>query len=597
MSPFARHPLALTLAGAVLAAAAAAWSAPPAGAAAGPQIQVSTSTTLPGVATRLVLSTNATVGTTTGVISVANTGTSTLTVTSVDVTGAQASSFQVTNPVGAFTVPAGGSTNVTVRFMPPSGSPIEQRATATVRSNDAVSPAAAVALAAAFAPGTDGPGEPSLPQLLRTLGYTTSTGPEGTSNYISNNRAVRGDERISPYWLPASPGSAVTVRPIARYVQHTTPCPCGRTRWALRYPDPAKDLISFPADNANGTFGPGNEKLFPSFTGTTSFSPSGPFQLFSDAGVSSDDGRNANAVHDWRFYPAKDAAGAAVPNTWIGAFDTGTVAADKNWDYQDAVYLITNAKPELTVAGAPSAAGLKLDFDVAKSGTLLDGTGKGTGFTSVQANDAGTQYDPSKLALNTGTGELAVTAAPGTFIGSEDSQVNALQQSFDAARYRSRLSARLNGPLTGLTGAGASRAGVFFGPDTSNIVTVDVSSTDGNTFKALMSYEAFSDYPYEHNAAGRTVAIFTLPQSGAAVQSVDVRLNADLVTGQITGQYRVNSPSLTDASAPWTTLGTVAPRDLTRWFSTQARAGIRTSRVASAPTTVVKFDAMRVDTW
>jgi len=48
----------------------------------------------------------------------------------------------------------------------------------------------------------------------------------------------------------------------------------------------------------------------------------------------------------WRIYPAKDANGKTLANTYIFAQDY-TANEFANWDYQDNIYLISNVKPHL----------------------------------------------------------------------------------------------------------------------------------------------------------------------------------------------------------------------------------------------------------
>jgi len=45
-----------------------------------------------------------------------------------------------------------------------------------------------------------------------------------------------------------------------------------------------------------------------------------------------------------------------VPNTWYATEDIGNTGGSKNYDYQDAVYLLVNAKPE-SAALDPSVPG------------------------------------------------------------------------------------------------------------------------------------------------------------------------------------------------------------------------------------------------
>ena len=80
----------------------------------------------------------------------------------------------------------------------------------------------------------------------------------------------------------------------------------------------------------------------------TSFSPTGAFGLFLD-GEKSQDSANAatdapfnTSGHALRFFPAVDANGNIVPNTWIVGLDYRNYASP-NSDYQDLYMILTNA--------------------------------------------------------------------------------------------------------------------------------------------------------------------------------------------------------------------------------------------------------------
>lgn len=58
----------------------------------------------------------------------------------------------------------------------------------------------------------------------------------------------------------------------------------------------------------------------------------------------------------------------------------------------------------------PQTAGTTLSFSAPVSTTILDKDGQGTGFTSVQPNAAGNQYDADRIDLDTALGSLKMTA-------------------------------------------------------------------------------------------------------------------------------------------------------------------------------------------
>ena len=74
------------------------------------------------------------------------------------------------------------------------------------------------------------------------------------------------------------------------------------------------------------------------------------------------------------------------------------------------------------------------------STSLHDKDGQGTGFTYVQPNRLGNEYDPSLIDLRTNEGVLRLTTAgnvanQGNY-GKDNTQINALQTQFDASGDR-----------------------------------------------------------------------------------------------------------------------------------------------------------------
>jgi fibronectin type 3 domain-containing protein len=105
----------------------------------------------------------------------------------------------------------------------------------------------------------------------------------------------------------------------------------------------------------------GNPIAQGTFTPTASTSnPTAAFGWNID-GEKSDDSLNAAVAtnpqdqgHHVRFFPARDASGKVIPNTWLMAMDYLGI----NYDYQDNVYLVTNMRPENPAAPtAPAVTG------------------------------------------------------------------------------------------------------------------------------------------------------------------------------------------------------------------------------------------------
>ena len=156
--------------------------------------------------------------------------------------------------------------------------------------------------------------------------------------------------------------------PVARYVFAANPSPSTGYQ-PVQGSASAVDLFTFPNDvldtpgGADTTVYVENEKTLPTIAagGTTSFEPTAPFAISAEGAASTDDQFNrapdgVTTYRSIRSYPAKGGTGAQLANSWILAVDTKNTA-DKNFDYQDIVLLLTNATPALTKAPASVSLG------------------------------------------------------------------------------------------------------------------------------------------------------------------------------------------------------------------------------------------------
>lgn len=490
----------------------------------------------------------------------------TLTVNSLTISGVEASKFRMApGQPTTFSVPPGQTAPVTVEFRPPDQDDVENYATLTISTSAGYYN---VALAGLDALGYEGGKEPKLAQIARILGYTTNIG--FTKNKTAKTRVPVGDEIISPYWRQVDATKPVELIPLARY-SHRKTVDGEKTGWHHKGSSTKNELYTF--SGGSDPSGGENQRLFPKIKdgGITTFSPTRVFGIWSN-GDWSDDGRNGTAkIHDFRFYPAKGPGGTVIPDAWFIGYDIGSNidSTSKNYDYQDLALLLTNAAPELTSAPAPGDPSLSLDFSSSRSGTVLDKDGQGTGFTGVQANKVGDQYDPNLIDLDTTAGRLRLTSTSGTNSRSLNTQKNALELGFDASRRNFRVQARLVGPLTQLTTDFQHQA-IFIGPDKDNFLKLEAEHRNGGVSMVLY---------FEQGGTGSLPAT-PVPIDPAGVATLDLFLTGDLAAGTISASYRLNS----DDPAAIVSIGSAqAPSDVMRWFSTQARAGIL---VANEGTTV-----------
>lgn len=509
-------------------------------------------------------------------INVINNGTDPLNVTGLSFSGTAAGDFRLASgQASSFTVPVGGSAPVAVEFLPAAGG-VERYADLVIASNDIDEPNVSVPMRGLDAADYEGNSEPSMSVIKRVFGYGTQIGAE--SNFISNTRAPKGDEIISPYWKRSDSALPVSLIPLAHYSGRSTTA-VGQTGWHVKGSTTKNQLYAFPG--GTDASGGENQRLLPGITagGTTDFATSSVFGIYTNADWS-DDGKNGTAkIHNFRFWQAKTPAGAVIPNAWLVGSDIGSdvTSTVKNYDYNDEVYLLLNAEPELPAGPVPGAASLNVPFDSAVPGTVADNAGQGTGFTGVQANSAGDQYQPSLVNLDTAVGRLSLTSTAGTNSGTTNTQLNALETAFDATRKDSQAHVRLIGPFTNMTAA-TQYQGLFMGPDKDSFVKVEVEFRSGKPHLVLYS---------EINGASSLPTTPISPPGLATASSVDLYLTADFVAGRITAAYRLSSddPAAIQPFGPSIVLG-----DPLKWLSRQSKAGVVVANQGSTVPFTATFD-------
>jgi glucose/arabinose dehydrogenase len=553
-----------------------------------PALQATGEADVLGLSTRIIFSTAQKKATPAKAITITNTGGSNLVVSSITLGGTSPGQFALnTGQPTSFTVAPSGTATVAALFKPTSLG--VKFATMTINSNDPLVPAYSVALRGVNAGGTSGNTEPTMSDLVNTFGYTTNTGI--TDVFQATTRSPVGDEVIAPNFLRADSSKPVSMIPIARYVAATTfTSDTGRTAKnssarTTMYKFPADTLDSDPNDGVDTTVFAQNQKVFPQIAagGTTTFSPTAPFGLALNYANYSDDQFNiaqdgsGYRFHNVRVWPAKGPDGVQIPNTWLVGVDVN-VTSDKNFDYQDQLVLLSNAKPELAAAVGPNTPATTLSFDSAVPGTVLDKDGEGTGFMSVQPNSAGTQYKPNLIDL-TG-GRLRLTSTAGKNSGTTNTQDNALQVNVDASRTNFTAQARIINPANGLT-AGFQQKAMYFGPDQDNYLKMEIEHRDtGGVFITV-----FLEQAHVTSTIGQIQ--LTDPSS---VLSLDFQITGDMENGRLQGAYRLNA-----SSGPYTALGSAfQPANIFQWFSPQARAGILVSNTGTTATIVGVFDSFQV---
>jgi hypothetical protein len=314
--------------------------------------------------------TNPSVGDTvhnTGVLQVNNTGGEPLIISSYTLTSGYVLDNPPTFPV---TVAAGASLDLTIQFVVSSEPTVPYNETSgpeyptgggvydgtlTLNSNDPNKPTATVNLAGWYQYHSENNNEPSLQSIVNLLyGWDTDINSTPVPDLLENNSTsgssptYYGQEVVSPYWEEANSAEPVNVQMIAAY--HTEGSTSVFSWYTQGSPGSTHTLFTQASDDG--------QTIFPLESGSSAlcvanFSNGGIFGFKTDT-LYTDDSLNTGSNsqgggHHFRFYPVVSSTGEIVPNTYILALDYATT--DENYDFQDAVYLISNITPVTNKSG------------------------------------------------------------------------------------------------------------------------------------------------------------------------------------------------------------------------------------------------------
>ncbi len=521
---------------------------------------------------------------------VVNTGVKPLTVTNLSFGGVDAADFQLgAGQITSFVLAPGQQQAVAVAFRPFANSYPIRSATLVVTSNAPTMPTASMNVAGLDPADFQGGNEPHLKEILQTVGFTNNP-----TLAPGQTRIADREEVISPFWTAVDTTKPVTVTPIARY-ESTTTFTSGQFGWYPKGAASSGNVKLF--DFAGGTtqYGGENQKLFPQISpgSITSFTPAGTFGLVRVNSEYSDDGRNGpQAWHNFRFYPAKDINGNVQPNTWIVGQDRSNIfvtPADKNFDYQDVVAIMTNAQPEFAAAASLGTTGVRLDFNAAVPGTIADATGQGTGFTSVEPNTAGNQYNPALINLDTANGVLKLTSTSGSNSAKINTQTNQLRVNFNASERPFTLSTRLVGPFTNIT-LGRQQEALYYGWNQDNFIRLEIENTGGvpNVLMYLENQKTPTKFVNKVLAGP-----FAVPGLTTA-STFDLFLTVDPAAGTFTPQYRMNSNLPTDIVSMGGPYAPTVPATIMSWVSPSMYGGVSVSNRGTSVPIMGTFDWFEV---
>ncbi|MHB0777600.1 carbohydrate-binding protein, partial [Halomonas sp. WWR20] len=288
---------------------------------------------------------------------ISNNGSADFTITSLEI--ADPSLFEIVGDTTNLVVPAGGSLDVTVRFIAEDtndGSLYESAL--MVHANNSETPQAVVQLAGIAQGQSENGQEPTVQEIVDAFGFSTDVAQAQMNQ--GGLVEANGDEIIAPYFQRADSSAPIKITQLAAY--HTQ----GDIARLFVHDVDSRDLNEILAhDELDG------QTLLPrtlddgDLLTTTTLDRDAPFGFFAeisdrqgyiswsdpDANLYEDSvdaignpgtnlNWNENDGHLIRVYVAKDGAGNVIPDTYIVIQDYAGV----NYDYNDNIFLVENVQ-------------------------------------------------------------------------------------------------------------------------------------------------------------------------------------------------------------------------------------------------------------
>lgn len=225
-----------------------------------------------------------------------------------------------------------------------------------------------------------------------------------------------------------------------------------------------------------------------------------------------------------------------------------------------------------------------------KRGGIVDVDGQGTGFTLVQSNKNGNEYNPALIDLRLGAGVLNIrttgTATAGSNYSSDNTLVDALETQFNGSSAPFSITTRLRGPLSYINEA-YEQGGIYFGPDQDHYVKLVAAATPtGTQIQFLCELKSGSTFTFPLGSNGKSVN----PGSFASITSLDLTLVGNPGSGKISAYYSVNGGATSKFADELTLTGS----DRSAFFGTAARAGILASHKNNTAGVTVSFDRFAI---
>ncbi len=284
-------------------------------------------------------------------VTVKNTGTAVLSLSSVNITGTNTNQFVLSGLPGfPKNINAGDSVSFSVAFNPTSTG--LKTASINIKSNDPAKPSIAIPLRALGTSGLGGANEPSLQAILNLLQIQANAGDDDIATAVINSNTtlqkapLLGDEVSIQQFQKAGVGN-VTITPLAVFGPTTNSTVVGMGWYRSGNASSTSEMFSVSNNPVSN-----GQTVNVNFTGTLSFDPGSNafgfysrWPYFNNRHLYSEDSLNTFAgsvPHHVRVYPYKK-NGTSIPNSYLVAFEETT----SKLDYQDIIFLVNNVKKSM----------------------------------------------------------------------------------------------------------------------------------------------------------------------------------------------------------------------------------------------------------
>ncbi|KKL07556.1 hypothetical protein LCGC14_2584840, partial [marine sediment metagenome] len=271
-------------------------------------------------------------------VTITNTGLADLEISSITLQGDFASQFDDLSANGEQTIAPGENSTLTVTYAPDLNTNDlgYQNAEIVIASNSVDNPNYSIGLYGLKKQGYEGDSEPTLQDIVNTLGIGIDVGWTGLTT--TTDATLQGDEVQFSQWIQAT-DAPVTLTPVGRY-SPSEELPFG---WFTTTGDLKRNEIGVLQDGIANA-----QRLYPPVaSGDTIFNPQGALfgiyvfsQSFDRFNYSQDSLNTDGVLHRVRSYPVKDRNGNQVDNKYLITFEDAT-----NGDYQDYIFILDNVIP------------------------------------------------------------------------------------------------------------------------------------------------------------------------------------------------------------------------------------------------------------